>query len=33
MVRDVAERLAAGEAPVPVSIEPWQIIAGGGEAT
>lgn len=32
MARDIADRLAAGDGPVPVTVEPWQIMAGGSEA-
>jgi hypothetical protein len=29
MAQDIAARLDAGEGPVPVTVEPWQIMAGG----
>lgn len=29
MAGDIAARLEAGEGPVPVIVEPWQIMAGG----
>jgi len=29
---DIAERLAAGKGPVPVTVEPWQVLAGGSDA-
>ena len=32
MMTDVAARLADDEQPVPVTIEPWQLMAGGGAA-
>lgn len=32
MARAIIDRLAAGDGPVPVTVEPWQIIAGGSEA-
>ena len=31
-VAEVIVRLAAGEGPVPVEIEPWQLLAGGASA-